>query len=238
MGTDCSLVFYRGTPLSSADLSQVFRRAAGAQLATTTLAIAHAENALLPPKRRGEQLWPVHALFAFERQGRYSVARGSADGTVQSGHDGSATDRSMSTIFKVVWKAVSKVQPNDQLIDQHPGLPLDWLIDVACEISRLRDRALWAMVSNQSTFGAYAMCEYGISREAHQFHGEDYESGPDRMLSQFAGIGVARVRDAFSEPGINPAETTSYVLLTQKGEFLDPPRRVYGAELANFFHLL
>ncbi|MGE0871995.1 MAG: hypothetical protein AB7P03_25780 [Kofleriaceae bacterium] len=238
MGTDCSLVFYRGTPLSPADLSQVFRRAAGCQLATTTLAIAHAESTLLPPKRRGEQLFPVHAMFAFERQGRYALARGSSDGAPQSGHDGSAMDRSLSTIFRTVWKAVSNAQPNDQLIDQHPGLPLDWLIEVACEISRLRHRALWAMVSRQSSFGAYAMCEYGISREAHQFHGDDYESGPDRMLSQFAGVGIARVRDAYAEPSIQTPEHITFVMLTQKGQFLDPPRRVYGAELASFSHLL
>jgi hypothetical protein len=213
MGSNCSLVFYRGTLLSPADLSQIFRRIAGPQLTTATLAIGHAEHVFMPPQRRGEALWPVHALFAFEKP-----LAGSDTGRVLAGTD----DPSLSDRVRAVWRVVAK-----------SGLPAEWLIEIAMEISRLRERSLWATASEDATIGGYALCEHGNIVESNSI-AEDGVDGPDRALERFAGVKSARVQDAFDRAAADAARSTSFALFTEDGQFLDPPRRVSAGDLVGF----
>ncbi len=231
MGRDCSIVFYRGTPLSPAELSQAFRRAPGLEQALVTLAAGHAQAAIVSPDDPHDAGRHTHALSLFTKVARFKRV---------STEPGVGKPALLSGLVKsALKKVVSRPpEPEEQIRDQYPGLPVDWVVRVAVEISRVRDRALWAMVADQSRTGGFAVCQAGAVVDERMCEGDSYEDIPNLALSRFSGVKGVHVHHGFRHPADTLTASTSYMLFSERGQFLDPPRSVATVELSRFAHLL
>ena len=109
---------------------------------------------------------------------------------------------------------------------------------VAAEISRIRERALWAMIAGQAHTGGFALCKAGAVVEERSCDGDTWEDLPNLALARFAGVRGADIHYGFHHPAEPLTANTSYIVVTDRGEFLDPPRPVAARDIAGFSHLL
>lgn len=239
MSFDCALIFYRGEPLSLAEVARRLGSVVQGKLGEDSIAVRHVGSALTARALFGKGA-PTHALaFYYRPAGRQTLKvplAALAEAERKIIESDAALGPVIQPAFTLAREALKKARPDGRSLEP-AKLGSEFFERVAAEVGRVAGSALFATQRDELQTGAYALFQQATRKEAAGGV-ESYGEPVDRALTRYADVKEASVHGVFWEQLEPPKHRPPMFLVIDRGQVVSDVRMLSDLEEDGFERML